>query len=103
VGRAPFPEALRLYVIAAERWAEIDANYYSIDLISYPPHRFMNLIYGWCVERVQTEKREEWELMLSEPLPGQAKAAPTPLQVDQEAADFMATLAAHQARTIQTT
>lgn len=99
MGRPPYPVALRLYAIAAERWAEIDSCYASIDLIAYPPHRFMNLIYGWCVERVQPEKREEWEMMLETPLPGLEKAEPTPFQAEDEAADFMATMAMHQART----
>lgn len=59
----------------------------------------MNCIYAWCIERVPSEKREEWDMMLTEPLPGQEKAAPTPFQADQEAADFMATMAMHQAQT----
>jgi hypothetical protein len=58
----------------------------------------MNLVYAWCIERISAEKREQWEMDLAAPLPGREKARPTPLQVDQEAADFMATMQAHQAR-----
>jgi hypothetical protein len=56
----------------------------------------MNLVYGWCVERIDPEKREEWDVMLTDPLPGREKAAPAPFQVEQEAESFMATLAMHQ-------
>jgi hypothetical protein len=58
----------------------------------------MNLVYGWCMAHIEHEKREEWDAMLREPLPNQkmAKAAPTPFQAEDEAADFMATMAMHQ-------
>lgn len=58
----------------------------------------MNLVFAWCVERIEPEKREQWEMMLTEPLPGQEKAPPTPFQAEQEANDFMATMAMHQAQ-----
>jgi len=59
----------------------------------------MNLVFAWCVERIDPEKREQWEAQLVEPLPGQEKAPPTPFQAEDEAADFMATMAMHQAQT----
>lgn len=96
VGGSPFPESVRLYVIAAERWPEIDATYASTDLIRQPPHRFMNIVYGWCVERIDHEKRVEWDAMLREPLQGREAAPPTQFQAEDEAADFMATMAMHQ-------
>ena len=58
----------------------------------------MNLVFAWCVERIESDKREQWEMMLSEPLPGQEKIAPTPFQAEDEGADFMATMAMHAAR-----
>jgi hypothetical protein len=57
----------------------------------------MNFIYAWAIERV--EKRDEWNAMLSAPLPGQEKAGPTPFESETEAADFMATMQMHQTRT----
>jgi hypothetical protein len=54
----------------------------------------MNLVYGWCIERV--EKRDEWDLMLEEPFKGAEKAKPTPFQTEDEGEAFMATLAMHQ-------
>jgi len=60
----------------------------------------MNLVYGWCIDHIDPEKREEWDIMLHDPLPGREKAEPTPFQVEQEAADFMATLAMHQAQRV---
>jgi len=38
------------------------------------------------VTHIDPEKREEWERMLNEPIPGRE---PTPLQLEQEAEDFM--------------
>jgi len=60
----------------------------------------MNLVYGWCVQRVEPEKRADWDALLSEPLPHQVarKAEPTPFQAEDEASDFMATMAMHQAQ-----
>jgi hypothetical protein len=58
----------------------------------------MNFVYAWCVERIPPEKREQWEIDLAAPLPGQERAAPTPFQAETEGADFMATMAAHAAR-----
>jgi len=66
--------------------------------LTLPPHRFMNCVYGWCVERV--EKRDEWDAMLTAELPGREKAKPTEQQMEQEGADFMATMMAHQARAV---
>lgn len=66
--------------------------------MTMPPHRFMNMVFAWCVERIEPDKREQWEMMLTEPLPGMEAAPATPFQAEQEGADFMAALAAHQAR-----
>lgn len=63
-----------------------------------PPHRFMNLVFAWCVERIEPEKREQWEMMLTEPLPGMETAPPTPIEAEQEGMDFMSTMAMHQTR-----
>lgn len=57
----------------------------------------MNLVYAWCVERIETDKRAQWEAQLAEPLPGQEKEQPTPFEAEQEASDFMATMAMYQA------
>lgn len=59
----------------------------------------MNLVYGWCVERVEEKKREEWDSMLEAALPGQEKVAPTERQIESEGADFMAAMAMHQRQT----
>lgn len=59
----------------------------------------MNLVYGWCVERVEEKKREEWDMMLTQPLPGTETEEPTQWQAEDEGADFMAAMQAHAART----
>jgi hypothetical protein len=60
----------------------------------------MNCVYGWCVERVDPEKREQWEAELTAVLPGREKAKPTDRQLEQEGADFMAAMMAHNARAV---
>lgn len=76
--RPPYPVVVRLCTIAAERWPEIDAAYYQIRLIREKPHRFLNMVYAWCIERVEHDKLDEWLSDLNELLPWQ--------DVDSEAA-----------------
>lgn len=92
--RAPYPAALRLYAIAEDRWAEIDATYYQADILRFRPDRFLNCVYTWCLDRIDPEKREEWDAMLESPLDPKAKAKPTDSQVESEGAAFMALMGA---------
>lgn len=69
--RPPYPAVVRLCTLAAERWALIDAAYYQTNLLRLPPHRFLNMVYAWAVERVDPEKYDEWELELVDLLPWQ--------------------------------
>lgn len=57
--------------MASERWAEIDAAYYQTNLLRLSPSRFLNLVYAWCVERMDPEKLDEWNAELLELLPWQ--------------------------------
>lgn len=66
--------------------------------MTFPPHRFMNLVFAWCVQRIAEDKREMWEVELRGPLPGREKAAPTMAEAEAEGDEFMATMAMHQAR-----
>lgn len=52
--------------------------------------RFLNFIYTWFVQRV--EKREEFDTLLLEPIPGQGSRvkAPTRADLEAEGAEFMA-------------
>jgi hypothetical protein len=47
------------------------------------------------VARIEPEKREEWEAMLNDPLPGEKPAEATPRQIEQEGMDFMAAMQMH--------
>lgn len=96
VVRPPYPTALRLYAIAAERWAEIDGlcAQNGVDPIRLRPDRFCNLIYAWAVERV--EDRERFDFDLNAPMPGQVRQ-PSEAELEREGADFMSFLATHQA------
>jgi len=93
VDRPPYPTALRLYAIAVERWAEVEAHYFSIDLLGVSPRKFLNLVYAWCVQFMDAEKREEWDVMLEAPLPG---AKPTEAQIEREGESFLAAMQMHQ-------
>ena len=89
----PYPTALRLYFIASENWAEIEAAYYQVDLLRVSARKLLNLVYAWCVHRIAPERREEWDAMLTAPLEGQVQA--TDRQIEQEGDDFMAAMAMH--------
>jgi hypothetical protein len=90
VVRPPYPVVLRLYAIAVERWAELDATYASIDLIRLPPHRFLNLVWTWCLEHLPADKKEEWLYQMSSPLPGQEKKKPSASEIDADGEAFIA-------------
>ncbi len=89
----PYQVCLRLYGIAAARWQEIDgtcAQAGGFDPLSLPIDRFCNMIYAWAVERVKD--REEFDQMLTAPLPGSKvkKPDPTSAELQDEGASFMA-------------
>jgi hypothetical protein len=89
VDRPPYPAALRLYAIAEERWAEIEAHYLTVDLLRLPEAKFTNAVYAWCVKYMTPEDREKWDMMLTAPLPGQEKRKPSEAEVEAEGAAFM--------------
>jgi hypothetical protein len=56
-------------------------------------------VYAWCVQRVAPEKREAWDLMLSEPLEGLSPKRPSQAQVEAEGQGFMDLMAMSQKMT----
>lgn len=91
VGRTPYPATVRLVAVAAYRWSSIEAAYYQIDnLLALPFRRFLNLTHQWSME--MAKDTEEWEMMLESPLPGEAKAKPTPKTAEIEGEAFMAAM-----------
>jgi hypothetical protein len=91
---APYQVAVRLYAIAAGRWAELDAEYASIDMIRLPPHRFLNLVFAWCVRRFhKQEDLEQWMFQLEQPLPGDEKKKPSQTDLQAESDSFMSLMA----------
>lgn len=91
--RPPYPVVLRLYAIASERWPEIDAAYAEVDLITFPPHRFCNLVYGWCVKWLNEDKREKFDYDLTAPLPGTSTRHVSEATAEAEGAAFLAVMA----------
>jgi len=100
VDRPPYPVALRLYAVAEERWAEIEAHYIVVDLLRLPPAKFLNCVYAWCVRYMDPETREKWEMMLTAPLPGTERTRPpSEVEAEVEGAAFMAAMSQHQTLT----
>ena len=93
----PYPTALRLYAIAAERWAEIEAHYLAVDLLRLPAAKFLNAVYAWCVVQMQPDDREKWEIMLSAPIPGtESRVRPSEVTAEAEGAAFLSAMSAHR-------
>lgn len=65
--------AVRLCLLAAERWDEIDAHYHAspTPLLRMSPHRYLNMVYSWAIERVPHDKLDDWKLELVDLLPWQ--------------------------------
>lgn len=82
--RPPYAAAVRLCVIAAERWPEIDAAYYQIDLLRLRPHRFLNMVYAWCIERVEHDKLDDWKMELVDLLPWQDSSSAAAADLESE-------------------
>lgn len=54
------------------------------------PQKFLNVIYRWALQRIDPEKREQWEFDLDAPLPWEkADRAPTQEQLEREGQDFL--------------
>lgn len=71
----PYEVTIRLYSLVSYRWRAFDGwcIQHRIDPLELSPRRFCNLIYFWCIERVQPDKLEEFEMMLTQPLPGRER------------------------------
>lgn len=93
----PYRAALRLWTIAGERWAEIDAAYYQVDILTFTIDRLLNCVYAWCIERVDPEKREEWIVALDNPLPGESvREHVSEAAAEMEGSMFMAAMQQHK-------
>jgi hypothetical protein len=86
VVRTPYPAAVRLCYIAAERWAEIATSYYrpGHSLLRERPHQLLNLVYSWCIERVDPDKLDEWLIELHELLEWQDADSETAINLESE-------------------
>lgn len=64
---------MRLCDLASHRWPEIDAAYHAspVPLLRMPPHRFLNMVYSWAIERVPADDLEDWKAELKDLLPWQ--------------------------------
>ena len=88
--RPPYPVAVRLCVIASERFGELDAHYHALPtpLLRLPPHRYLNMVYSWVIERVPHDKLEDWLRDLEDLLPWQDTSSEAAADIESES--FMA-------------
>lgn len=86
--RPPYPVVIRLCCLLAERWAEIDAAYYQIDLLNQRPSRILGLVYAWAIVRIADEDRDDWLADLADLLPWQDTSGEAAAEI--ESASFMA-------------
>lgn len=84
----PYPAIVRLCTIAAERWAELDSAYYPNKILREKPYRYLNLVYSWCIERVDPDKLDDWLVELNDLLPWQD--ADSEAAVNLESESFLA-------------
>lgn len=86
----PYAAIVRLCGIAAERWSEIDAAYYQPGrtILREKPHRFLGLVYSWCIERVDPDKLDDWIAELNDLLDWQDSTSEA--AVDLESQSFLA-------------
>jgi len=70
VGCPPYAVGVRLAIIAAEFWAQIDgyAAFRGGDLLVLPPARFFNAVYTWAIDRATD--RDQFDAMLTAPMNG---------------------------------
>lgn len=82
--RTPYPAVVRLCALASERWAELDAAYYQINLLRLPPYRYANMVYAWAVERVPHDKLDDWLTDLHDLLPWQDSQSEAAANLESE-------------------
>lgn len=82
--RHPYQRAVRLCVLASDRWSEIDAAYYQINLMRQPPWRIVSLVNAWALPRIEHGKLSEWEAELLELLPWQDTDSQAAIDLESE-------------------
>jgi hypothetical protein len=78
---------VRLCQIAADRWPLLRTAYPSVNLLRLSGHDFLNFVYAYSIERLPSDKMEEWLLEMDELLDWQdtdSEAA-----IEAESASFM--------------
>lgn len=75
---------MRLCALASEKWSELCASYYQIDLRRQRPWFFLSLVYSWCIERVQHDKLDDWLMELHDLLPWQDASSEAAVTMESE-------------------
>lgn len=86
--RGPYARTVKLCILAADRWLELTAAYYQTNLLRERPWKFIALVYTWCVERVDSDKLDDWLSELNDLLPWQDSSSEAAAEAESES--FMA-------------
>ena len=55
------------------------------------PHRYLNMVYAWCIERVESDKLADWINDLNDLLPWQDTQSEAAVNLESES--FLAAMA----------
>lgn len=87
----PYSVCLRLIATVGSYYEAFDGEKASKgqDPFDLNPRRFFNMLYFWCITHVETDKVEEFERKLNEPIAG-SKGKVSDLEKQKDADSFMA-------------
>lgn len=85
----PYARAVRLYAIAVDNWDVLNGSFPDLNIALLPSHKFLSVVFKWCLDRIEHDKLEGWIVALNEPLPWMMDRGPSPEQLEREGNDFM--------------
>lgn len=75
---------MRLYTILSDYYAQIEAHYYTVDLLRVPKRKLLNMVYAWVIERVPHDKLDEWHRDLADLLPWQSGESEAAIEAESD-------------------
>lgn len=70
----------------APRWAEIDAHYHAspVPLLRMRGHRLLSMVYAWAIERIPSDKLDDWLVEMNDLLPWQDIESEAAINLESE-------------------
>lgn len=81
---------MHLCQLAADRWPSLRTAYPTVNLLALTGHDFLNFVFQFCMERLPSDKIEEWLADLEELLDWQDTDSDA--AIEAESASFMSNL-----------